>query len=140
MAILLRFLSAVLKTLTASYSSDTVYALSIATLFLHLLACDYAYAGGWGGSSTEDDFNGQESGTTKTKTTTMMKRPLFKGGTMSLTSAFFATTLLASRLESNVGVYIFVCCSVVLFALYPAARHLVACKTHSLGGFHRFGT
>jgi phosphatidylinositol glycan class C protein len=142
MAILLRFLSAVLKTLTASYSSDTVYALAIASLFLHLLACDYAYAGGWGASNDHDedvdeDVDSQPSGM---PLSTRMKRPLFKGGTMSLTSAFFATTLLASRLQSNAGVYIFVCCAVVLFALYPAARHLVARKTISMGGFHRFGT
>merc|ERR1712194_110624 len=57
-----------------------------------------------------------------------LERPTFEGGMMSLTSAFFATTLLASRLESNAAVYVFVCSSVILFALYPAARHLVAVK------------
>jgi phosphatidylinositol glycan class C protein len=123
MAVLLRFLSAVLKTLTASYSSDTVYALSIAALFLHLLACNYAYANGWSdhkpGNNTNDDENNSE-------TPKMPKRPIFKGGTLSLTSVFFATALLASRLQNNVTVYVFVCFSVILFALYPAARHLVA--------------
>jgi hypothetical protein len=57
------------------------------------------------------------------------KRPAFEGGTLSLTAAFFATTLLASRLDNNVTVYIFVSSSVVLFALYPAARNQVAINT-----------
>ena len=122
MAVLLRFLSAVLKTLTASYSSNTVYALSIAALFLHLLACNYAYANGW---SDEDDDNNIDE--TK-ESNNPSRRPLFKGGTLSLTSVFFATALLASRLQQNVTVYLFVCGSVVLFALYPAARHLVAVR------------
>jgi len=119
MAILLRFLSAVLKTLTASYSSDTVYALSTMSLFFHLLTCDYDYANGF------NDRENNDGDRNKAKT---VERPTFEGGMMSLTSAFFATILLASRLESNVAVYIFVCSSVILFALYPAARHLVAVK------------
>ena len=132
MAILLRFLSSVLKTLTASYSSDTVYALSTMSLFLHLLTCDYDYANGWEG--IENDENGQTDCNTSSRSNggnyknKNLERPTFEGGMMSLTSAFFATTLLASRLESNAAVYVFVCSSVVLFALYPAARHLVAVK------------
>ena len=114
MAIVLRFLAAVLKTLTASYSTDTVHALAISGLLLHLLACDYSYA------------NGAGQGIPFVDTT---KRPAFEGGTLSLTAAFFATTLLASRLDSNLTVYIFVSSSVVLFALYPAARHQVAINT-----------
>jgi Phosphatidylinositol N-acetylglucosaminyltransferase len=114
MAILLRFLAAVIKTLTASYSTDTVYALAVSCFVLHLLACDYSYANGGG------------VGVPFVDTT---KRPAFEGGTLSLTAAFFATTLLASRLESNVTVYIFVSSSVILFALYPAARHQVTINT-----------
>jgi phosphatidylinositol glycan class C protein len=114
MAILLRFLAAVLKTLTASYSSDTVDTLAMASLLLHLLACDYPYANGFSSDGPIVDAK---------------KRPTFQGGTLSLTAAFFATTLLASRLESNAAVYIFVSFSVILFALYPAARHQVAINT-----------
>ncbi len=118
MAILLRFLAAVLKTLTASYSTDTVYALAISGFVLHLLACDYSYANGVRRSHTQQARDATQ-------------RPAFQGGTLSLTAAFFATILLASRLESNVIVYIFVSSSVVLFALYPAARHQVAINTQS---------
>lgn len=119
MAVLLRFLAGVLRTLTASYSSDTVHALAISGFVLHLLACDYAYANG---VVLRGSVVGPIDAT---------KRPVFQGGTLSLTAAFFATTLLASRLNSNVAVYIFVSSSVVLFALYPAARHQVAINTKS---------
>jgi phosphatidylinositol glycan class C protein len=122
MAILLRFLAAVLKTLTASYSSDTVDTLAMASLLLHLLACDYSYANGFSSDGPVVDAK---------------KRPTFQGGTLSLTAAFFATTLLASRLQSNAAVYIFVSFSVILFALYPAARHQVAINTKTK---NRWGT
>jgi len=114
MAVVLRFLAAVLKTLTASYSTDTVYALATSCFSLHILACDYSYANGVGSVVSFVDTT---------------KRPAFEGGTLSLTAAFFATTLLASRLDSNLTVYIFVSSSVVLFALYPAARYQVAINT-----------
>jgi len=168
MAILLRFLSAVLKTLTASYSSDTVYALSIVSLFLHLATCNYDYANGLcedneeeeddDGNHDNDDDDDDDDDVCDNAITDNdccdtaisvsssryiadsyyythknQERPTFKGGMMSLTSAFFATTLLASRLESNAAVYIFTCSSVVLFALYPAARHLVAVKSRHVG-------
>ena len=133
MAILLRFLSSVLKTLTASYSSDTVYALSTMSLFLHLLTCDYDYANGL--EDNEKDDNGQTESRSNSNLNKGkgLERPTFEGGMISLTSAFFATTLLASRLESNAAVYVFVCCSVILFALYPAARHLVAVRSRYVG-------
>jgi hypothetical protein len=136
MAILLRFLSAVLKTLTASYSSDTVYVLSTVSLFLHLVTCNYDYANGYddddgNDNNVEDEENDDTIIASNRKKN--QERPTFKGGMISLTSAFFATTLLASRLESNAAVYIFICSSVVLFALYPAARHLVAVKSKHVG-------
>jgi len=97
---MLRLVSSVLRTLTASYSSDTVYALAIAGMAVHLLACDYRYA------------NGQS----KKKA----------AGIVSLNACLFSTTLLASRLTSNATVYVFVSTSVILFAFYPAARHTIA--------------
>ena len=138
MAILLRFLSAVLKTLTASYSSDTVYVLSTISLFLHLVTCNYDYANGYdddddNDNNVEDDENDDDTIIASNIRKKNQERPTFKGGMISLTSAFFATTLLASRLESNAAVYIFICSSVVLFALYPAARHLVAVKSRHVG-------
>ena len=97
---MLRLVSSVLKTLTASYSSDTVYALAIAGMIVHLLACDYGYA----------------RGQTRKKA----------AGIVSLNACLFSTTLLASRLTSNATVYVFVSTSVILFAFYPSARHTIA--------------
>ena len=128
----LRFLAAVLRTLTASYSSDTVGALANISLILHLLACDYSYANGF---DTNVRGNENES-TVKTLSSSMReRRPTFKGGTVSLNAAFFGTTLLASRLESNGQVYVFVSSSVIIFALYPAARHEVSRRTRDTSSF-----
>lgn len=108
---MLRLVSSVLQTLTASYSSDTVYALAIAGMMVHLLACDYRYA------------NGQ----VRKKT----------AGIVSLNASLFSTTLLASRLTSNATVYVFVSTSVILFAFYPAARHAISVtQPHASIGKH----
>ena len=124
-AVLLRFLAAVLKTLTASYSSDTVHALAISCLILHLFVCDYSYANGLIQDPASFEY---------------IKRPTFRGGTLSLTAAFFATTLLASRLESNASVYNFVSSSVILFALYPAARHNVSKRARTVRSCGKFNS
>ena len=97
---MLRLVSSVLRTLTASYSSDTVYALAIAGMMVHLLACDYRYANGHSRKKT--------------------------AGIVSLNASLFSTTLLASRLTSNATVYVFVSSSVFVFAFYPSARHSIA--------------
>lgn len=117
LAAILRLLSSVLRTLTASYSSDTVYALAISGMLVHLLSCDYRYANGMAGN----------------------EKAAFAGGVMSLNASLFATTLLASRLSFNATVYLFVSTSVVLFAFYPRARHMIS-ATHrraSIGTFIR---
>ena len=108
---LLRLISSVLRTLTASYSSDTVHALAIGGMFIHLLACDFNYANGRGREKTSSSS--------------------FQGGTVSLNAALLSTTLLASRLSSNSTVYVFVTLSVVLFCFYPAARHAISQRAGS---------
>lgn len=47
LAVLLRFGASVLRSCTASYSSDTVHVLTGTGFLLHVLACDYTYANGW---------------------------------------------------------------------------------------------
>jgi len=120
LAAILRFLSSVLRTLTASYSSDTVNALAIGGMVVHLLACDYSYALGISQKKVSDGSNKRQAG-----------RPTFSGGTVSLNAALFSTTLLASRLPTNAVSYSFISSSVVLFAFYPAARHAIAKKSRS---------
>lgn len=105
---MLRLVSSVLKTLTASYSSDTVYALAIAGMIVHLLACDYEYA----------------RGQPRTKA----------AGIVSLNACLFSTTLLASRLTSDATVYVFVSTFVILFAFLPFARHTIS-RTQSHATF-----
>ena len=116
LAAMLRLLSGVIHTLTASYSSDTVYALSVSGMAIHLLACDYQYANGV--KSDGDDISLLH--------TFAHPRPAFLGGTVSLNAAFFSTALLVSRIESDASSYAFVSLAVTLFAFYPATRHNIA--------------
>lgn len=118
LAALLRFISGVLRTLTASYSTDTVYALAISGMAIHLLACDYKYANGVLSVDVE--------GVPSTNTSPAHPRPAFLGGTVSLNAAFFSTVLLVSRIKSNASSYAFVSSVVTLFAFYPASRHNIA--------------
>lgn len=127
----LRLLSAVLRTLTASYSLDTVMALSVGGMIIHFFSCDYMYANGYvhdkqlksnnnnnNNNSEHHHFNNKHS-----------KRSVFYGGTVSLNSSLFSTTLLASRISSNVFSYAFLSFSVVIFAFYPAVRHALSRKS-----------
>lgn len=117
LAVILRAISGLLRSLTASYSTDTVYALAITGMTVHLLACDYKFANG---------FENGDNGDTHTLTRTHHPRPKFLGGTISLNAAFFATVLLISRIKSNATSYAFVSSVVTLFAFYPTSRHDIA--------------
>ena len=119
LAIILRVISGLLKSLTASYSTDTVYALAITGMIVHLLACDYRFANGF-----EKEGNGGD--TAALTRTQHHPRPKFLGGTVSLNAAFFATILLISRIKSNATSYAFVSSVVTLFAFYPTTRHEIA--------------
>jgi hypothetical protein len=118
-AAMLRFLSSVLRTLTASYSSDTVMALAVGGMILHLLSCDYNFASGIlvrrSGQIAKTNVITYEHG-----------RPLFMGGTIAINSVFFSAVLLASRFSSDSSTYTFLMATVVLFAYYPEARHITA--------------
>ncbi|CAM9299616.1 unnamed protein product [Ectocarpus sp. 6 AP-2014] len=101
---ILRIMAPVLRTLTVSYSDDTIYALAVTLSFLHLAFHDYSYAN----TSSSGHFQ----------------------GTLSLNAAIFAAVLLASRLESNEKVFGLVLFALELFAFFPLARREV--KRHSL--------
>jgi hypothetical protein len=118
LAAILRLTSGIIHTLTASYSSDTVYALSVCGMIIHLLTCDYRYANG------ACDPDGDETAVH----TSAHPRPAFLGGTVSLNDVFFSTSLLVSRIESDASSYAFVSLAVTLFAFYPATRHNIARK------------
>jgi phosphatidylinositol glycan class C protein len=116
LAVMLRIISGLLRSLTASYSTDTVYALTITFLVVHLLACDYKYANGFDNEAI-DDYPALLA---------HHPRPKFLGGTVSLSAAFFATVLLVSRIKSNATSYAVVSSVVTLFAFYPTSRHQIA--------------
>jgi hypothetical protein len=119
LAAILRLTSGIIHTLTASYSSDTVYALSVSGMIIHLLTCDFRYANG------ACDAEGDEA---VVHTSFAHPRPAFLGGTVSLNAVFFSTSLLVSRIESDASSYAFVSLAVTLFAFYPATRHNIARK------------
>mmetsp|Transcript_18926 Transcript_18926/g.28029 ORF Transcript_18926/g.28029 Transcript_18926/m.28029 type:complete len:318 (-) Transcript_18926:152-1105(-) len=123
LAMLLRLISAVLKTLTGSYSSNTVHALAIAGMLVHWWGCDYCYANGTAVSSPF--YKDEEKNSSSSLSLPVKKREPFFGGTVSLNAAFFSTTLLASRMNSNWSVCAFVSTSVTIFAFYPVRRHLL---------------
>jgi Phosphatidylinositol N-acetylglucosaminyltransferase len=128
LAVWLRWTAAVLHSLTASYSSDTVEALALAGMLVHLLFCDYSYANGRRGDQLTPttklfQTRGARRGNNNHNNNT---RPPFKGGTVSLNAALFATTLLVSRLQSGQAAYAFVSLSVVVFAFYPVTRHAIS--------------
>lgn len=110
LAILLRLLAGLWRTLTLSYSSDTVQALAIGGMLLHVLTCDYGWANGKG-----------EFESLKYK-----QRQPFRGGTLSLNAALFTTTLLVSRLDSQASAFILVGLAIVAFGFYPDTRHVIS--------------
>jgi len=126
LAALLRFISGVLRTLTASYSTDTVYALAITGMAIHLLACDYNYANGILPSGDNAVDGVVVPPPPNASSDHDHPRPAFQGGTVSLNAAFFSTVLLVSRIKSNATSYLFVSSVVTLFAFYPASRHNIA--------------
>jgi hypothetical protein len=133
LAVLLRLVASVLRTLTASYSSDTVQALAIAGMVVHVLACDYSYANGKGTNEPGISEAVKPSGVPQQQQQQQQRqqrRPIFQGGTISLNAALFSTTLIVSRLSSNRTAYFFVTLAIVVFCFYPAARHAIATTYH----------
>jgi hypothetical protein len=127
LAVLLRFVASVLRTLTASYSSDTVQALAIAGMIVHVLACDYSYANG---KEEPGSAAVRQSGLLLQQHQQPQRRPIFRGGTISLNAALFSTTLIVSRLSSNLTAYFFVTLAIIVFCFYPATRHAIAASYH----------
>jgi phosphatidylinositol glycan class C protein len=95
-ALFISFLSAVspiLKTLTESISTDTIWAMTVGMLLVHLLFFNYGSDGA-----------------------TMVS------GSISLNAAIFASVCLASRLPSSFHGFVVVSLAVLMFALFPDFR------------------
>lgn len=117
---ILRLLSSVLRTLTASYSSDTITALSVLGMICSFATADYTYLNG----ILVMDEN-EKSHHHLSTIYTQKQRPSYLGGTISINSVVFSAALLSSRLSSETTAYIFFMWTVILFAYYPEARFLV---------------
>mmetsp|Transcript_27024 Transcript_27024/g.65229 ORF Transcript_27024/g.65229 Transcript_27024/m.65229 type:complete len:252 (-) Transcript_27024:139-894(-) len=85
-------LSPILRTLTQTISHDTVAAMTICFLSLHLFSHDYKFVNG-------------------------IDKPF--GGSVSLNASMFVSVLLTSRSASNLHVALIMCCAVEIFALAP---------------------
>jgi len=96
LALLTLAMTPVLGTLTKSVSTDTIFALSVLLLVVHLAFSDYGYLLG-----KSDKF----------------------AAPLALNAAVSASVLLASRLSSKLDVFAFVAFSMMVFALLPIARH-----------------
>lgn len=98
--------SPVFRTLTVSYTDDTIWAMCITLLFPHLLFTDYNY------------LNGH---TTKYEQT------------LAINAAIVASILLASRIEDPIGATALIALAIIVFALSPMMRHFI--KMKSLEGY-----
>lgn len=130
LGVLLRLLASVLRRLTASYSSDTVEALTMACMGLHLLSCDYTYTSGRPANHPVTALQEMND----------KNRPPFQGGTVSLNASFLATVLCISRLESDLTSYFFCSLAVIFFGFYPQTRAdlMLAYPPHQSGTFFTF--
>merc|ERR1712080_336987 len=96
-------LSPVLATLTNSFSNDTIYALSIMLMLIHVVLQDYGFILG-----SSDNFQAP----------------------VSLNAAIFASVLLGSRLPSTIQVFQLMFLAILLFALFPILRHYLKRKSN----------
>jgi hypothetical protein len=156
----LRIVAPVLRTLTVSYSDDTIYALALLLSGLHLVFYDYGAAwpsksssspsglsadsnldlnvsegGGIGASVNGNRPNLPVAGAARDEpraAAALLASPAHFHGTFSLNAAFFAAVLLASRLESNEEVFGFVFLAIQLFAFFPLGHHLARRRSTTL--------
>ncbi|OLY78120.1 Phosphatidylinositol N-acetylglucosaminyltransferase GPI2 subunit [Smittium mucronatum] len=97
-ALILYFLSPVLRTLTEDTSSDTIWALTVVFFILNLTFHDYS--------------------------TNNLTR-ISSIGSISMNAAVLACVLLASRLKTNNSVFAFLVFALIWFALFPLLRRLL---------------
>lgn len=114
MGLVLLAVSPVLRTLTESTTSDSIWALSAMLFFLHLVLADY--------SSTPNAHN--------------------KGGklsdTLSFNAAISASVVLASRLETNIDTFTLLTLAIFLFAPSTPSLTLLTRGSSARGEYLRF--
>lgn len=96
LVLLLMGVSPVIRSLTLSYSNDTIWAWAISLFALHMVTQDYPY---------------------------LNARVAKQHGAFSLNAAVFATVLLVSRLQTSMHAFAILCLSFEIFGLSPIVRH-----------------
>jgi phosphatidylinositol glycan class C protein len=102
-------LSPILKSLTRSTSSDSIWAMSFWLLAINVFFFDYSGSSWVGGSFS----------TTGTGSTTAKRMPV---ASLSTNAALMASTMLASRLPSTGQVFSLTLFSIEVFGLFPVFR------------------
>lgn len=95
---ILVLLTPILSTLTITYSDDTIVALSILTMCLHVLGTDYSYLNGYTESYHPN---------------------------LAVNSATFGVILMASRIKNPLESGALIAFGTICFSLSPIARHMV---------------
>ena len=95
------FLSPVLRSMTETYSNDTIALLVTILLLIHLIWYDY--------SLVRRPIRPEE-------------RTLYMGSPISLNAIFFAAIVLSSRLKSELSVFCVLYASIIVFGYSPLLR------------------
>ncbi|KAH6628491.1 phosphatidylinositol N-acetylglucosaminyltransferase-domain-containing protein [Chaetomium tenue] len=107
-------LSPILKSLTRSTSSDSIWAMSFWLLALNVFFFDYSGGGRAGSAPTTT--------TTTTTTSTHSSNKQMPVASLSTNAALMASTMLASRLPSTGQVFSLTLFSIEVFGLFPIFR------------------
>ena len=111
----LLIMSPVLRTLTMSWSEDTIYAMTVMLLLMHLITHDYEYIYRQRdpGQKLHDNLNDLSR----------IWRQV--DNTLALNAAMFAAVILASRLKQVMDVFAFICLAITVFMMLPTAQKCV---------------
>ena len=96
--LMLILLSPVFQTLTVTYSDDTIWALAIISMFVHILATDYDYLNGYHSTYEHN---------------------------LSVNAATFGSILMASRIRSAMFGGALISFGILCFTLSPILRHMI---------------
>ena len=111
----LLILSPVLRTLTMSWSEDTIYAMTVILLFTHAIVHDYGYI-----------YRERDAGEKLHDNLHDLSRVWRQvDNTLSLNAAMFAAVILASRLDTVTHVFAFIFLAITGFMMLPTAQKCV---------------
>ncbi|KAK4124918.1 GPI2-domain-containing protein [Parathielavia appendiculata] len=114
-------LSPILKSLTRSTSSDSIWAMSFWLLAINIFFFDYS-GSSWAGTGTGTGTPGAGSATTTTMTRGGGGNKRMPVSALSTNAALMASTVLASRLPSTGQVFSLTLFSIEVFGLFPVFR------------------